>query len=124
MELSSSDPRWKTYLALALRDGGRYQGEQRGNIPLAYQYLQESWQFNPKDAETARLIGVSHGMQGDNAGAIEWFTKAVQLAPDVPIYMFDLGQAYSASGDLAKGEQLRQQAIAKDPMLMKDRQRK
>ncbi|HOY06884.1 MAG TPA: tetratricopeptide repeat protein [Saprospiraceae bacterium] len=124
VELSSSDPRWKTYLALALRDGGRYQGEQRGNIPLAYQYLQESWQFNPKDAETARLIGVSHGMQGDNAGAIEWFTKAVQLAPDVPIYMFDLGQAYSASGDLAKGEQLRQQAIAKDPMLMKDRQRK
>lgn len=124
VELSSNDARWATYLALALRDGGRYQGEQRGNLPMAAKHLQESWQLNPKDAETARLIGVSHGMAGDNAGAIQWFTKAVELAPDVPIYQFDLGQAYSASGDLAKGEALRQQALAKDPTLIQDRQKK
>jgi hypothetical protein len=48
----------------------------------------------------------------------------VELAPDVPIYQFDLGQAYSASGDLAKGEQLRQQALAKDPTLMENRGKK
>jgi Flp pilus assembly protein TadD len=124
VELASNDPRWKTYLALSLRDGGRFQGEQRGNLAAAAQYLKESWQLNPADAETARLIGVSHGMQGDNAGAIQWFTKAVELAPDVPIYQFDLGQAYSASGDLAKGEQLRQQALAKDPTLMENRGKK
>lgn len=123
VELASNDPRWKTYLALALRDGGRYQGEQRGNLPVAAQYLKESWDLNPTDAETARLIGVSHGVSGDNAGAIQWFSKAVELAPDVPIYQFDLGQAYSASGDLVKGEQLRQQALAKDPTLMQNRQK-
>ena len=121
VELSSTDPRWKTYLALALRDGGRYYGEQRGNLPLASRYLNESWQLNPTDAETARLLGVSQGVQGDNAGAIKWFTKAVELAPDVPIYLFDLGQAYSASGDLAKGEAMRQQALAKDPKLLEGR---
>ncbi len=121
VELSPSDPRWKTYLALALRDGGRFNGEQRGNLPLASKYLNESWQMNPTDAETARLIGVSQGVQGDNAGAIKWFTKAVELAPDVAIYLFDLGQAYSASGDLVKGEALRQQALAKDPKLMEGR---
>ena len=123
VELAADNPRWKTYLALALRDGGRFQGEQRGNLPLAAQYLQESWQLNPTDAETARLIGVSHGVSGDNAGAIQWFTKAVELAPDVPLYVFDLGQAYSASGDLVKGEQLRQQALAKDPTLIQNRQK-
>ncbi len=121
VELSSNDPRWKTYLALALRDGGRFYGEQRGNPGQASQYLNESWQLNPTDAETARLQGVSQGIQGDNAGAIRWFTKAVELAPDVPIYTFDLGQAYSASGDLAKGEALRQQALAKDPKLLEGR---
>lgn len=121
VELSSTDPRWKTYLALALRDGGRYYGQQRGIMPLASKYLNESWQLNPTDAETARLLGVLQGVQGDNAGAIRWFTKAVELAPDAPIYLFDLGQAYSASGDLAKGEAMRQQALAKDPNLLEGR---
>lgn len=123
VELSSSSERWKTYLALALRDGGRFQGEQRGNLPLAAKYLNESWQINPTDAETARLLGVSQGVQGDNAGAIKWFTKALELAPDVALYMYDLGQAYSASGDLARGEALRQQALAKDPKLLEGRGR-
>lgn len=123
VELSSSSERWKTYLALALRDGGRFQGEQRGNLPLAAKYLNESWQINPTDAETARLLGVSQGVQGDNAGAIKWFTKAIELAPDVALYMYDLGQAYSASGDLAKGEALRQQALAKNPKLLEGRGR-
>ncbi len=124
VELASSDPRWKTYLALALRDGGRYRGEQRGDLRGAAQYLNESWQLNPNDAETARLIGVSHGVSGDNAGAIEWFTKAVQLAPKEAIYLFDLGQAYSASGDMAKGEEMRRKALEMDPKLLENRGKK
>lgn len=124
VELASSDPRWKTYLALALRDGGRYRGEQRGDLPGAAQYLNESWQLNPNDAETARLIGVSHGVSGDNAGAIQWFTKAVALAPKEAIYLFDLGQAYSASGDMAKGEELRRKALEMDPKLLENRGKK
>jgi Flp pilus assembly protein TadD len=116
--LAPGEPRWKTYLALALRDAGKMYGERMGDVARAYGAITESWQLNPTDAETARLLGVANGVQGKHAEAINWFTKATQLNPAEASYLFDLGMAYSASGDLAKGEALRQQAVQKDPKLL------
>jgi tetratricopeptide (TPR) repeat protein len=121
LKFAPEDPKYKTYLALALRDGGKFQGERQNNLAKAIVYLSESWQYNPKDAETARLLGVSNGIQGKHPDAIMWFSKAVDLAPDNATYLWDLGMAYSAGGDLAKGEEMRQKAIKIDPKILETR---
>ncbi len=113
------DPRWKTYLAMALRDGGQYQGEQKRDMSTAQQYLTESWQINNQDPQTARLLGVVNGIQAKHPETIAWFQKAVALDPKNASYLFDLGTAYYASGDAVNGELYRRQAIAMDPKLQK-----
>ncbi len=121
VQLSSDDPKLKTYLALALRDGGRYYGEERSDIPNAFKCFKESWQLNPNDPETARLLGVANGIQGNHTEAIEWFSKAVEVAPKEASYLWDLGLAYSASGNIAKGEELRKKAMEIDPEIAQKR---
>jgi len=119
--LAPDDAKIKTYLALALRDGGRYYGEQKNDIPNAFKSFEESWSINPKDPETARLLGVANGMQGKHPEAIQWFSKAVELAPNDAGFLWDLGLAYSASGNLAKGEECRRKALELDPGIAQKR---
>jgi tetratricopeptide (TPR) repeat protein len=121
MKLAPDDPRPKQYLAIALRDAGKHYGEVEHNLPKAMRSLQESWKLNNTDAETARLMGVAHGVQGQNLEAVEWFQKAVDLAPDNASYLFDLGTAKALSGDVAGGEILRKKALEMNPKLLEDR---
>lgn len=121
VELAQDDPKLKLYLAMALRDGGRYYGEQKNDLIAALRCLDESWVFNPADPETARLLGVVNGVQGKHKEAIGWFAKAVEMAPKEASYLWDLGMAYSASGDNATGEQYRQRAITLDPFIIEKR---
>ncbi len=116
--LNGSD-KTKNNLAIALREGGRYFGEQKGDLPKALQYLKESWSISPKDDAVARLLGVAYGIQGNNAEALNWFQKAVDLAPNNASHLFDLGTAYYIIGNAAQGEALRQKAIAIEPALGK-----
>ncbi|MEO6038417.1 MAG: tetratricopeptide repeat protein, partial [Saprospiraceae bacterium] len=115
------DPRWKTYLAMTLRDGAQYYGEQKNDLATAQRYLSESWQINNQDAQTARLFGVANGVQGKHADAIAWFQKAVALDPKNASYLYDLGTAYFASGDAANGARYRQEALTLDPKLLEKR---
>lgn len=121
VQLDMNDPKLKTYLALALRDGGKYYGESKGDLPNAFKCFEESWQLNPKDPETARLMGVGFGISGNHAEAIKWFTKAVEVAPNEAGFIWDLGLAYSASGNLAKAEELRKKAMEIDPTIAEKR---
>ncbi len=121
VQLSPDDPKLKTYLALALRDGGKYYGEKRADLTNAFKCFNESWQINPKDPETARLMGVGYGITGRHAEAIEWFTKAVEAAPKEAGFLWDLGLAYSASGNIAKGDELRRQAMEIDSTIAQRR---
>lgn len=115
VRLSPDNKTWPTYLALALRDGGKAAGEQRNDLAGALSRLQESWSINSQDAETARLLGVANGIQGKHPEAIQWFEKATQIAPNEATYWWDLGQAYSAAGQTAKGEEMRQKARQMNP---------
>jgi Flp pilus assembly protein TadD len=108
-------------LAIALREAGKYYGEQKGDLATAMKHLNESWQIAPDDPETARLLGVANGVQGKNAEALEWFKKAVGLAPDNASYLFDLGTAYFIAGDKLRGEEYRQRAIAINPEVLKEK---
>ncbi|MBK6929714.1 MAG: hypothetical protein IPH12_02205 [Saprospirales bacterium] len=121
VQLASGDPRARSYLALALREGGKYFGEQRGELAKATQFLTESWQVNPGDPETARLLGVANGIQKRHNEALEWFKKAVAMAPGNAGYLFDLGTAYYIMGDPAKGEEYRRRAVETDPAVVKEK---
>jgi len=121
IQLAPDDPRPKQYLAIAHRDAGKFYGEVQHNLPKAMRALNESWKLNSTDAETARLQGVAHGVQGQNAEAMMWFQKAVDLAPDNASYLFDLGTAKVLSGDVAGGEALRKKAMEMNPKLMEER---
>ncbi|MCB9356647.1 MAG: glycosyltransferase family 39 protein [Lewinellaceae bacterium] len=120
MRIAENDPKPRTGLAIALRDGGKFYGEKRGDLVTAYQMLSESWKVNPKDPETARLLGVLYGVQGKHADAIGWFSKAVELAPDNARFVLDLSTAYYASGDQARGEEYRLKALKINPNILKE----
>ena len=120
-QLAAGDPKPRNYLALALREGGKYYGEQKGDLVKAMKFLAEAWQINPKDAETARLLGVANGVQNKHAEALQWFSKAVELAPDNASYLFDLGTAYFLTGDPVKGEACRRKAVELDPKVLEEK---
>lgn len=120
-ELAPNDPKPRTYLAVALREAGKYHGEQRGDLLQAGIRLRESWLLSDQDAETARLLGVLHGIQGKNADALNWFQKAVDLEPNNASYLFDLGTAYYIGGDKVQGEEYRQKALAINPEVAKNK---
>ena len=121
LRLAEDDPKIKNALAMVLRDGGKYYGEQRGDLPRALSCLVESWQYNAQDAETARLLGVANGVQGKNSEAVIWFEKSVQLAPGNATFLFDLSMAYRATGNAAKSEEALRKALAINPKIVEER---
>jgi len=123
IRLAPEKPEYVTYLAVSLRDGGKYYGEQKGDLATALRYLTEAWQISDKDPEVARLLGVANGIQGKNAEAITWFSKAVELAPENPSYIYDLGTSYYNGGDPARGTELHQKALKINPNLIEERKK-
>lgn len=116
--------RAKESLAIALREAGKFSGEKRGDLPNAFKYLNESWQLDPTNVETARLLGVANGVTQNHAEAIKWFQKAVDLDPSNAGNWFDLGIAYGMTGNKAKAEELYAKARQLDPQVMEKRGRK
>ncbi len=121
VRLAPDKPEYRKNLAFALRENGKSYGEQKGDLANALRFLNESWQISGDDPETARLLGVVHGVQGKNQEAVQWFSKAVELAPDNASYMYDLGTAYYNAGDVAKGTALHAEALRRNPKLLEER---
>lgn len=121
LQLAPGDSRIIESQALVLREGGKYFGEKKNDLATAMRMLQESWALNNKDGQTARLLGVAHGVQRKNTEALQWFTKAVELEPNNASFLFDLGTATAIAGDPLKGEALRKKAIEMDPKLLEKR---
>ena len=115
LELVPDDPKRKTMLALTLREAGKYNGQQKNDLAGAFKCLNESWQLNPKDPETARLFGVANFVQGKQAEAIEWYSKAEAVAPKDAGSLWELGLAYANLGLQEKAKELHQRAMIIDP---------
>jgi tetratricopeptide (TPR) repeat protein len=108
-------------LALTYRDAGRFYGEQKGDLRAAEKYLLEAYKALPNDYETARLLGVVYGNLGQSNQAVNFFTKALELAEDsvkADAY-FNLGIAYYNTGDPLKGAENHQKAAELDPEILK-----
>lgn len=119
--VAPNDPKGKTNLAIALRDGAKFYGEQKGDLARAVKYLNESIQIAPTDLETMRLLGVANGVSGNSAEAIKWFSKVVEAAPDNASSLYDLGQAHGAAGNAAKAQELMGKALQMNPKLLEER---
>jgi len=122
IRLAADRPEHKKNLAMALRDAGQFYGEQKNDLLMANQYLNESWQLFDKDPETAWLLGVVSLMQQNYPKAINWYSKALELSPENPTYLFDLGTACINAGDQVRGTSLQQQALKINPKLLEARQ--
>ncbi len=109
----------QTNLAVALRDAGKKAGEQEQNIEKAEKLLLRSIQISPKDIETLRLLGVTYGVSGRHAQAVEYFGKVTQLDPKNATAFLNLSSAYNYMGDKINAEKYRAIALQLDPKLGK-----
>jgi len=104
-------------LGVALRDFGKQQGEQHGNLGAALSLLEEAVTYLPDDYQTYHLLGVAHGQKGEPARAAEFFRKEIELAPKNAAGHFNLGIALRQLGDEDGAQQAFEQARAIDPNL-------
>jgi tetratricopeptide (TPR) repeat protein len=102
-------------LAITYQQGGRYFGEQQGNLQKAIQYLELGLTMQPNNFELNRLLGVAYGLQGNPVKAVGFFTKATQIEPNNADAWFMLGSAYYNLGQDDIGLQYHQKAISLDP---------
>ena len=105
-------------LNVTYRNAGKYYGETKGDLSKAQQYLNLSYQRNPNDYETLRLLGVSYGILKNNAKAIEFFTKAVAIQPNNADAYLNLSTAYYHAGDQAKTDEYQAKALQLDPQVL------
>ena len=102
-------------IGIAYRDGGKYFGQQQGNIQKAFEFLNQAERYLPDDYETMRLLGVAHGVSGNHSEAIRYFTKATDIEPEHAPAWYNLGSAYFNIGDTERGSRYHQKALSMDP---------
>jgi protein O-mannosyl-transferase len=105
-------------LAVIYRDAGRYNGEKLNDINKAKKYLTQSYSLNSSDAETIRLLGISYGMSGDHAQALQYFQKFIVLDPNNASGYVNLSNAYALSGNQAKAQEAKAKALQLDPKIL------
>ena len=115
LSLAPDDKQRKVMLALALREYGKYYGQKRNDLANAFKNLNESWDLNPEDPETARLLGVANFVQGKQDEAIAWYQKAEKAAPNDAASLWELGIAYANLGMQEVAQALHAKAMALDP---------
>lgn len=116
--LNNSDNNTKTNLGIAYRLLGQEEGEKRGNITQALQYLQQSLALNPSDYATVRLLGVANDFAQNPQAALGYFEKARDLAPKSADAWFELHMAYQKVGNLNKAQEALAKAQQIDPQII------
>lgn len=104
-----------TNLHITYRDGGRYYGENRGDLPRALSWLERALELRQDDFETLRLLGIAQGISGRHEEAVQWFTRALELQPANAELMVFLGNAYMHLGRPADTQLWHDRARAADP---------
>lgn len=106
-------------LATTLRSAGLDAGQLKRDFASSKVYLDEAWQLNPKDPETARLLGVLNMVQGNKDAALVWFQRGEAAAGDDAAALWELGVAYNNLGMPDKARILQQKAYQVDPDIVK-----
>lgn len=107
MEMRPKDSRG--CLALGLTFAAR-----RDQIEPARQQLRRCLEIDPANYEAKYQLGLSYKAQGDTASAIRFLEETIELAPDYPIALRDLGTVYLQAGEEAKARIVLTKAVALD----------
>lgn len=113
----------KRNLPVILRDAGKYYGQQKNDITRSENYLTRSYDMNPNDAETLRLLGIVSGIKGDHDKAIFYFEKTLKMNPNLAVSYVNLGTAYQNKGDATKAAEYYNKAREIDPKALDQMQR-
>lgn len=106
-----------TNKGITYRDWGKYLGEKKQDFAGAEEKLKIAQQYDPKDQETLRLLGIVYGSKGDYQHSIEVLESLLKLYPDNSSALQNLAVSYAAIGETAKAEQYRNKAYELDPSL-------
>jgi len=112
------DPGFKDAIAnqaINYREMGKQYGAELGDLPSAIKYLKTSFDMNPNDYETVRLLGIAHGNANNYQEAISYFTRAIQLLPNSADAHVNLAKAYGTAGDEQKSQEYANKARNLDP---------
>ena len=105
--------------AIVLREAGKQAGEKENNLNKAEIYLKKSYQMQPNDTETIRLLGVVYGFKGEHQLAAEFFSKVVQAEPQNAGAYLNLSSALRNFGDVHGAEMNLKKALELDPNILK-----
>ncbi len=115
-KLRPDHPDIKQNYQVTYREKGKLLGQRMGRMSESITALEKSLQYNDKDTETLRLLGVASGISGmqyqsrgmmaesaqQNKLAIEYFQRALDVNPsNVPI-LYNLEVAYRVTGQTQK----------------------
>jgi len=115
LNLSPGNTEGTNNLAVAARDYGRLLGEKKNDLQGSLKYLNQSYQLNPDDKETVRLLAVAYGMSGNHSKAMPFFKRTTELAPTVASNWINLSIVYSRLGDEENAQKARLKALELDP---------
>ncbi|MEM9836214.1 MAG: tetratricopeptide repeat protein, partial [Bacteroidota bacterium] len=81
-------------LTLALQKGGRFAGEQQGDLNKSRNLLLRALSLDGNNYETLRLLGVLNGVSGNRNEALKYFKRAADANPQNADALWNLGTAY------------------------------
>ncbi len=85
-----------------------------GDAKTARRRLESLVKVN-RDATVLNNLGVAAELLDNTISAVRYFTKAIRLSPNEPLYRANLGGALKAIGNLARAEQEFQRALVLSP---------
>ncbi|MEL7159864.1 MAG: tetratricopeptide repeat protein [Bacteroidota bacterium] len=98
LELDGGYREARDNLVLVLTAAGRIAGEEKGDLPGAFRYLQRAEQLAPDDYEVLRLLGVASGISGQLEQALSYLRRAAAARPDDPDALWNYGTALYNAG--------------------------
>jgi len=106
--------------AVNYREMGKQFGAEKGDLVSALKYLKISYDMNSKDYDTVRLMGIAHGNADNHQEAITYFTKALELSPNMADAYANLAKAYKNGGNEVKSNEYAEKAKNIDPNVFKN----
>jgi tetratricopeptide (TPR) repeat protein len=88
---------------------------EHGRNREAAQTFEQAAAGTPSLPTAWHYLGIARDRQGDSAGALTAWRKALELQPDYPQTHNSLGLMYARSGDMASAEKEFRQTVSSDP---------
>ena len=86
-----------------------------GNYNEANEAINSALQVDPKNVDVQRVAGYLAEFRGYRATAIEHYSEAIRIEPNLPLLHLALGRTYIAAGEINLARDSLQKAIALNP---------